>query len=353
VRAVPRPIRIVRAEGGPEQRGRAIGRAFGDEIAERAAFSADYFARYGLDRRALEELAAPFVAAAEAGLPHRLAQLRGMAEGAGLPFVDLFVPNAFEELEPLASRAEHERIERCTAVTVVAPGVTLLGHNEMWLAADADAFGVVIEVPDEGVATASATTVSYLPAVGMNAAGYAQGVMSLEASDERVGVPRTLVARHALEASGRADAVGRSGVPGRSGGYGYACASRGGEAFAIETTATRRAVLHGPGVHTNHYLDPELAGMDEEPTGGTVGRLRRLESLVDERRPTTPEELMTMLADHEPTPVPICLHADAADGMEADAVVFSMVCDLEAGRMWVAPGNPCEGFEEVDLADAW
>jgi hypothetical protein len=35
---------------------------------------------------------------------------------------------------------------------------------------------------------------------------------------------------------------------------------------------------------------------------------------------------------------------------EADAVVFSMVCDLEAGRLWVAPGPPCRtAYEEVDL----
>jgi len=32
-------------------------------------------------------------------------------------------------------------------------------------------------------------------------------------------------------------------------------------------------------------------------------------------------------------------------------VVFSMVCELESLRMWVAPGNPCETeFEEVELS---
>jgi hypothetical protein len=28
-----------------------------------------------------------------------------------------------------------------------------------------------------------------------------------------------------------------------------------------------------------------------------------------------------------------------------------MVCDLEGGRMWVAPGRPCETpFEELEIA---
>jgi hypothetical protein len=44
------------------------------------------------------------------------------------------------------------------------------------------------------------------------------------------------------------------------------------------------------------------------------------------------------------------LHPDPEEGDEASAVMFSMVAELEAGRMWVAPGNPCETeYEEVDL----
>ena len=50
---------------------------------------------------------------------------------------------------------------------------------------------------------------------------------------------------------------------------------------------------------------------------------------------------MAILRDHacEPTP----------DG--DSVVVFSMVCEVESGRMWVAPGDPAEtAYEEVDLA---
>jgi hypothetical protein len=84
---------------------------------------------------------------------------------------------------------------------------------------------------------------------------------------------------------------------------------------------------------------------------------------------------MAILADHAPAPATICLHPDpaagdgagaagaaatgsvcrevaGADGDEAEAVLFAMVCDLEAGRLWVAPGPPCKvPFEAFDLAD--
>jgi hypothetical protein len=73
--------------------------------------------------------------------------------------------------------------------------------------------------------------------------------------------------------------------------------------------------------------------------------------LLEERLPETPEGVMEILKDHGGEPRSICLHADPQAGGEAEAVLFSMVCDVEAGRMWVAPGNPCvTPYEEMDLA---
>jgi isopenicillin-N N-acyltransferase-like protein len=84
-----------------------------------------------------------------------------------------------------------------------------------------------------------------------------------------------------------------------------------------------------------------------------VARYDRLLDLVEERRPDTPEAVMDILRDHESGPQCICLHPDHRSGDEAEAVLFSMVCDVEGGRMWVAPGNPCTNdYEEIDLS-AW
>jgi hypothetical protein len=60
---------------------------------------------------------------------------------------------------------------------------------------------------------------------------------------------------------------------------------------------------------------------------------------------------MDILRDHGSSPQAICLHPEPSEGDEASAVVFSMVAELEEGRMWVAAGNPCENdYEEIDLA---
>jgi isopenicillin-N N-acyltransferase-like protein len=188
--------------------------------------------------------------------------------------------------------------------------------------------------------------------VGVNAHGVAQGVDSLTASDDGVGVPRVLVSRHALDARDRGDAMARAGMPGRAGGYAHVYATPSGEAFAVETTGRREALLDGPGAHTNHYLAPALADVADEASERSLGRHRRLGELLVDHDPTTPEQVMALLADHGGTPEAVCRHPQAADGPDASVVLFSMVCDVQAGRMWVAPGNPCTTpFQEVDLGD--
>jgi hypothetical protein len=58
------------------------------------------------------------------------------------------------------------------------------------------------------------------------------------------------------------------------------------------------------------------------------------------------------MRDHSSAPQSICLHPDPSEGYEASAVMFSMVADLGASRMWVALGNPCEHeYESIGIAE--
>src|SRR5207249_12054572 len=86
------------------------------------------------------------------------------------------------------------------------------------------------------------------------------------------------------------------------------------------------------GPHTNHYLDPDLATLAPEPSGGSRARYDRLITLLEERRPATPPEAMDVLRDHESAPQPICLHPAEGDDDEAEAVLFSMACHVESRR---------------------
>jgi isopenicillin-N N-acyltransferase-like protein len=375
------PLRVVVARGDPLERGRTVGYELADMIRFSLEFYWRYLVRRGVGVAELPGLLAPYLAAAERELPDLVELVTGMAEGAGVSFWELFCVNAFEELEPLlearsgrslgqvtgaagtpgstgspgtteASGAPGTPGDRCSTVTVSGPGYTLLGHNEQWLAGDLGHVAVVVELPDDGPALVSPTLACCLPAVGMNEYRVAQGIQSLVARDDGVGVPRVLVSRHALVASSPADALRRATLPGRAGGYGHSFAFGTGSAMSIETSAARFAVNGQAGCHTNHYTDSELADRAPPPSPGSLARLRRLQALVEERAPATPAALGEILADHGGDgPQTICEHGGGEPADETSAIVFSMICDLDLGRMWVAPGGPCvTAYEEVDLA---
>ena len=182
------------------------------------------------------------------------------------------------------------------------PDTTLIAHNEHWLAGDLGNVAVIVDIPEDGrVPVASPTVVCCLPAVGMNAHGGGQGIGSLNAVDDGVGVPRVLVSRSSLESRSRADAIARAAMPGRAGGYGHVFAFAD-DAFTVETTGREHRVLDHDGPHTNHYLDPDLAALSPPPSEGSRARLTRLQELLEERRPATPEALMDLMRDHDSAP---------------------------------------------------
>jgi isopenicillin-N N-acyltransferase-like protein len=363
-------LRIVRAKGEPYARGVTVGTELRDLVNESVDFYHRYLHRRGVSSVELQDLLTPYLVASETVYPDYMATMKGMAAGAMVPVLELFAINAFEELEPLLQSPEGEllflqrkegymqtpapapaRVERCSSFTVVTPDATILAHNEHWLAGDAGNVAVVIDVPDgKRVPVASPTVVCCLPAVGVNGHRGGQGIGSLTAADDGPGVPRVLVSRSSLEAADRQDAIDRAGVGDRAGGYGHVFGFAGGDAFTVETTAELLAVHDGAGPHTNHYLSPELAAIAPVASEGSAARYRRLVELLELRRPTGVADVMDILRDHGSAPQAVCLHPDPAEGEEASAVMFSMVADLDAGRMWVAAGNPCRTpFEEIDL----
>jgi isopenicillin-N N-acyltransferase-like protein len=335
------PLPVVVAGGSPRERGCAVGRQLADSIHRSLGFYRGLWERREL---ALAEAVAPYLWAAERSLPRLVKQIHGMAEGAEADFTELFAVNAYEELD------EGAEADRCSTFTATADGVTLLAHTEMWCVGDVGNIALVVERPHGGPAVASPTVVCSLPAVGLNGHGVAQGIDSLTARTDRVGVPRVLVSRHSLDARDPADAIARAGLDGRAGGYAHVLAFRGGERVAIETTSDRLALVDRP-VHANHYLDPGLAEVGSEPSPGSRSRQARLDALLAERPPASPDDAMELLRDHAGEPQAICHHPSANDNAEDSAVVFAFVAELESGRMWVAAGNPCEQpFEEVELA---
>ena len=167
---------VVRVRGTAIERGRTVGAALADRIHLSLSGTAAWLGARGRTVDELPALLGPYLEAARASHPGLVAEIEGMAEGAGAPWWEMFAASAFEELEQLIEPARNVAPSRCSAFAVHREGRTWLGHDEQWLAADTATSAVVVAVPDDGPAFASPTVASCLPAVGINAGGVAQAV---------------------------------------------------------------------------------------------------------------------------------------------------------------------------------
>ena len=322
-------IRTIHATGSPADLGIAHGSGAANEIARAVAFYRRWADDLGASWSALVTDSKPFIDAAREATPAGVEELEGIARGSDQSFDDLTVINCIEETWP-------DQIDACTS----AATQRFLFHAEQWTQGH-DGVVVMIAEPSDSVPFVSPSCAGFLPAVGLNAAGFALGVDSLVAADDGVGVPRAFVARAALGADSIGSALQAMEMPGRSGGYGYVLGAPG-TSIVTETSATTSVSREGESVHTNHYLFSTPTGGGGTPNSST--RLKRARQLMAEAPPDDVETGKRFLSDHANAPDAICMHAERDT---ADATIFGMICDTVSGEVLVSDGNPCRGVWEA------
>ncbi len=343
-----RTVPLIETQGSPQERGRQQGEAARPQILSALA-------RY---RELLPHVinttwevgvreARKFLPYAEEVFPLFIEEIRGIAEGAGVPFHDVWTLNCYEGLPD-----SRQQIWGCTSLAVrddqTADGHVLIGHNEDWNTVDRGNVYLVRTRPDEGPAFIGMTYGPLLVNIGFNAEGIGVAIDSVYPTDSRVGVPRILCSRAVLNAHTIGEAI-RACVPKlRAGGYSYLLADPNGELYCVETSATTHDITYGEAgwlVHTNHYLSPKMRLLEQPGTyaASHVSFNRACRLLRGRLGQVTIADLQAVLRDHVNFPNSICLHPDPAEPEpERDQTLVSLVMDLTARVMWAAPGPPCE-----------
>jgi isopenicillin-N N-acyltransferase like protein len=323
---------VVRAAGSPRMVGRLYGEAAAGQISEALSFYEQLASVSVDDFAGAARAAGPYMDCARDSCPDLVAEMEGIAEGANADLDALTVLNCFEEVW------REVAVEACT--TIVAGN--FLMHAEQWYAGHSQVTVVQAE-PGYGPGFTSPTCSGFLPAVGFNVTGFAQGIDSLTARDDRVGVPRVFVSRAALGATGLEGAIDTAALEGRAGGYAHVLSSSG-RSVVVETSAQQVSTL-ATQVHTNHYLAANPAA--GEASAGSRARFSRASDLVSADPPRSVADCAAILSDHDGEPESICVHED---GIAASGTVFGMICDLGRRRMWVSDGSPCAGrWSEFDV----
>jgi isopenicillin-N N-acyltransferase-like protein len=345
-------IPMIETGGTPYEIGYDVGRAARDQIRAAAASTRADYAR-SPDERVIDRIDA-YVTATERTAPEILEELRGMADGSGVSFAELFVMNATAEVNQEAGR-----FEECTVAGITqagtADGSVLLVHNEDATAGWADLTYVILAEPDGAPAFAAFAYAGLLLHQGVNAAGLASVGNALYARDAHPGIPKLLLYRRAIAQRTIEEAIRAVTDPNRAFGNNHLFANREGDIYDIEVAGCHWALHHAGNrflVHANHFVDPSLTVLDrDEDLLNSRLRQKRIERLIDAAWGTiTVESLKAIMSDHANYPRSVCKH-HAPESDLTYGTIGSVVIDVTKRMLWACAGNPCRAeWREVRVS---
>jgi isopenicillin-N N-acyltransferase like protein len=386
----------VRVAGTAEQRGLQYGEQARDRVHRSVGAYREVFASLaGWDWDTVRREAARFEVPIERFGPQYVSEMRGIARGAGLEFIDVLAINVRTEVmfgakarQAAAStgQASAEQAStgqasigqasigparpgpaECSAFAVApAPGhdgPTLVGQNWDWLPHTADTVVVLEARQDDGPDFVTVVEAGLLAKTGMNSSGLGLATNALVTADDagEAGLPYHVLLRAILDCENVSDAITALQTSSRSSSANYLLAHRDGVAVDVEAAPGDFSRLYfvypdagGIILHTNHFLadrfdrkDLSVWAMPDSPV-----RLQRLHAGLRAAPDHTLATFRTLLADHANYPSGVCCHPDPRmaphdQGMTAASVLM----DLDAQVLYVSDGNPCTApYRALDYA---
>jgi isopenicillin-N N-acyltransferase-like protein len=287
----------------------------------------------------------PYVRVTEEAAPDVIAELRGMAEGSGVPFETLFVLNAAAELMQSVGRFA------CTVVGVSGAGTcdghVLLAHNEDATAGWADLTYLIKATPAGAPPFAAFTYAGLLLHQGVNAAGLGSVGNALYARDARPGIPKLLLYRLAIAKPTIEEAIRAVTKQQRAFGNNHLFATADGDLYDVEVSGTRWAMQPGKNgflAHANHFALPGMTDLDRgEDLLNSRLRQTRVETLIERQWGELDAcRLRALMADHANFPRSVCKH-HAPEGELDYGTIGSVVIDVSERALWACAGTPCRG----------
>ncbi len=367
----------VRVGGQPEQRGRQYGEQARDRVHRSVSAYREVFATLaGWDWATVRAEAIRFEAPIAAFGPQYLAEMRGIADGAGLDFADVLAINVRTEVmfaakarqAAVLARSAGPAVAECSAFAVApAPGQAgpaVLGQNWDWLPHSADTVVVLEARQDGGPDFVTVVEAGLLAKTGMNSSGLGLVTNALVTADDagEPGLPYHLLLRAILDCENVSDAITVLQAGFRSSSANYLLAHRDGAVVNVEASPGDFSRLYflypdadGVLLHTNHFLASRFAGTDVSVwvMPDSPVRLARLQAGVRAAGPgPSLATFRTLLSDHANYPSGVCCHPDPRMAqVDQGMTVTSVLMDPGARRMWVSDGNPCTaGYRELDYS---
>ncbi len=292
---------------------------------------------------------------------HMVEELEGLADGAGIAMAEALMLQLRFELVGFDGRGG----EGCSSFAIVDGGQRSTGQN-----VDAPswhkALGMVLEIrtpdgPDLLMYNYYPGMIGYL---GINSAGLSVFGNAVVSPGWRIGFPRYLAVRLALEQETVAAAEAEIRQLHRASTINLVITDNAGTIRDLELDVEEVGALdpvNGRLFHTNHYLCEALVEKERllPLIPDTVDRLRVGKERLDAISLADPNvdvvaTMRELLADHSIGPSSICRHKAEVSQYDGDQweSIGSIIAEPDHGRMNVCFGNPCElVYEEFSFTE--
>jgi isopenicillin-N N-acyltransferase-like protein len=350
--------------GSPFELGRAHGRAYGDVIARQVrenlqsiSILAERRTGRPLPPEQILATSRQYLDLLEEHLPDLHEETRGIADGAGLPLLEVFTLNGYLDLYDLTfPRSEDAAVRRggCTAFAIRDRHLdgewSIVGQNYDVRTFLQDGVFLADIRPDGAPRALVATMAGMVGCAGANEAGIAVVINNLTPTDAAPGLFHQYIVRHVLCAETLGDAIDAVlGVP-RASGFNYIVGDASGEFVGLETSSTAATPYHAGRdrfvCHCNHYVLDRMSGFEANRAfnGDSISRFGRAQSLLAELEPGDGVDgVMRLCRDHVNHPRSICRHPQHGDPLTEGKTVFSLLMSVQERRVSLCVGNPCQG----------
>lgn len=286
--------------------------------------------------------------------PELVQEVRGIADGAGLPFEDVFALNCFLDLHDLTYPVlASETLFGCTTFAVTdsaAKNNQVIVGQTYDISAQFEPSVIFLKgKPEHGPEFTVLTMAGCVAWSGANNAGIGLVINRLTPDDGRAGVPYPFVVRKALSQKTIGYAVDAILRARRVSGIHYLLADESGAILGLETSATDYEVIYPTDdtiTHTNHYFTPRMqdhAKFHRRFAGESIIRLTQSRRYLKRHHGNLGvEELMELTKDHVNYPYSICRHPNEnVDPERRSSTTASIIINPREKRVWGTAGNPC------------
>ncbi len=348
---------FVSVSGTPYERGRQYGSALRDRVKLSAALYGRTLDDLGYGARRKTALIKAFATGIDAFGEHYHEEMRGVADGADVPFEDVVMINARTEVIAQARREaagadpEDDPDDGCTGAAILpercATGGLIHGQNWDWRAECAETAIVLRVRRDDGPDFLTFVEAGGLARCGLNAAGVAITANYLESERDfrQPGVPLSLIRRKVLEQQHFAMAMRAVATTPKACSNNMMVSTAEGFAIDFECAPDEAFPIYpsdGLIVHANHWQSPVAlaklrdTGIPSVPE--SFYRDWRVRKLLDEAGPKLgPDDLKRALFDTFGTPYSVCRPPRPGSAGNLSATVSMVIMEPAKGIMEVAP----------------